>query len=339
MRVPLFALLAAPFLGAGIAYPGLIIVHALLGALLSLVAYGLGRELFDARVGVWAAIATALNPYTVVHDPSFQDTVLFNVLIASSVLLLIVAVRRDRPRWFVAAGLVLALSALTTARLIVFLPAAIAWVAYASRGSASQRAGRAAMVAVPLVLLVGGWIARNAVVVGTPVLTTGTGISLWVANHELTMRYLPNRSIDDAEEAAWLALSAEQRRAVDALAPDHLAQSEYLGSLARASMIANPRRTFSAAVSKVLFGLGGWLSPARGWPIQAAFLLVFVPLTILAAIGLRRAWPTSSAHRLVALLVLSFASMTAIFWAHTSHASFLHLFVFVYAARVLRPIP
>jgi hypothetical protein len=84
------------------------------------------------------------------------------------------------------------------------------------------------------------------------------------------------------------------------------------------------------------------LTPARHWPTQLAYTLVYLPLNVLALVGLWRARRLGAPHTLVLVLVVTFVLTTALFWSHTSHRSFLHLFEIVYAASVLskaRPHP
>ena len=188
-RMPLYPIVVAPFLAAEAAYPWLIVLHAALGALQPVFAYALAVRLFTVPVALVAAVGTALNPYAVIHGPSFQDTVVFNFLMSLAVLLLIwSADHRDRLT-SVLAGLALALAMLTTIRLALFIPFAIAWVILAQHQAPwRERVLRGGPVAAPVVLLLGGWMARNARVVGAPVLTTEAGLSLWLANSAATSR-------------------------------------------------------------------------------------------------------------------------------------------------------
>ena len=69
--------------------------------------------------------------------------------------------------------------------------------------------------------------------------------------------------------------------------------------------------------------------------MRVGYALVFVPVHVLAAIGMwrsRRAWER---HGPAYLLFLSFLATTAVFWALTSHKSYLDPLLFVYAASVV----
>jgi hypothetical protein len=194
------------------------------------------------------------------------------------------------------------------------------------------------LAAAPIVLLLGAWVERNQRVVGAPVLTTEAGLSLWLANNGATMRVLPNRSVDLVEALAWSELGLPDRQRLGALSDSPVALDRLYARLALEYVASRPAAMAAAAAQKVLVSFSGWLSPARDWPIQIGYLVLFAPLNVLALIGLWRARRAGPGHVLILLLFVSFAATTAIFWAHTSHRSFLHVFKIVYAASVVVPL-
>jgi hypothetical protein len=338
-RMPLYPIVVAPLLASGAAYPWLIVVQAGLGAVQPLVAHALARPWFGAQAAAIAAVAAALNPYAVWHDSSFQDTALFNALITSSVLVLIRSVRLRRRAGLLVAGLLLALAMVTTIRMALFVPAAVLWVVAASTSvSWRDRFFDAGLVAAPVILLLGIWTARNARVVGAPVLTTESGLSLWLANNAETMHVLPNRSVDLLEEVAWTALGRDEQDRIRSLSGDSVAQDREYARLAIEYVQRRPWAVVAAALSKVTVAFSGWLSPSREWRLQLGYLVVMGPITLLALIGWWRAKRVESGHVLIALLVASFAVTTAVFWAHTSHGSFLQPLLMVYAASMIPPM-
>jgi hypothetical protein len=285
-----------------------------------------------------AAAGTALNPYAIVHASAFQETVLFNLLIAVGVYLLIRARRTGTPLPYFAAGTALGLATLTTVRMAIFLPLAVIWSATTARGlTPAGRVTRAALVGVPIVLLLGGWALRNERLIGAPVLSTESGLSLWIANNPLTMAVLPHQSVDLIEDRAFGALSAEEQQTIKALEDDPAAQDAHYARLGWNYVVTHPVATLAGGVEKALFGSIGWLTPARDWWIQLGYALIYVPLTILALFGLWRARPFDGGHLLITLLAAAFVFTTAVFWAHTSHRSFLDVFLMVYAAGAIGP--
>lgn len=337
VRVPGYPLLVSVLLNWDWMYPGLPIVQAAISASRCLIAYGIASTLFDRRAGLVAACLTALNPYSIAHSTAMQDTSLFNLLMGLATYLLLKS--RQVPRgvpFKLAAGVALGLAALTTARLLLFLPLAILWVALPSLRGGPWRLRQAAMVAIPVVMLVGGWMARNWSVVGVPVITTESGLSLWVANNPVTTEFLPERSIDEVYDAAYVRLPEERKLLLAAMGSE-VEVDRLLWRWAVEYMRANPGATLITMVRKVGWSFSGQLSPAREPWIQWGYAAYSIPLHLLALIGWWRSRgnPVSNAHLLIGFLFAAFIVTTAVFWAHTSHKSTLHLFLGVYAAFAL----
>jgi len=236
-----------------------------------------------------------------------------------------------------AAGLGLALAVLTTARIALFVPLALLWVGLVGAPTLALRGRRVLLVALPVVLLVGGWIVRNWVVVGAPVLTTESGESFWGANNEWTFDYLPDRSIDLAVVKSYEALSPERQRALNGLEDHEVARDRLVAGWGWEYIHAHPALTLWRAGRKLWSAASGRLSPSEGRSRLelTGYSLVFLPVHLLAAIGLWRARRQGSEHLLVAFVLLGFAVTTATFWAHTSHKSYLDVFLFIYAAAAL----
>ncbi len=330
VRVPVYPALVAAFLQLDWLYPGLPIVQAALSACRCLIAYGIACTLFDRRAGIAAAAIVAVNPYSVAHSTALQDTSLFNLLMALGIYLLLLSREpRRETRLSLAGGVVLGLATLTSVRLVLFVPLAILWAAMPAEPGRRWRLRPAVLVAIPVMLLVGGWVVRNWTLVGEPVITTEAGLSLWVANNPSTDDFLPERSIDEVYDAAFLELSAE-RKAQLAGARSELEVDRILGRWAVDDMLSQPLQTLFNMGGKVAWAFSGQLSPARDAVTQGFYSAFVIPLHLLAVIGWWRIDGTRR-HVLICLLFLAFAITTAVFWSHTSHKSTLHLFLAVYA--------
>lgn len=335
IRMPLYPLLVAPFVATGVEYPGLTIVQALIGAAAPALAFALAAQLFDRRVGLLTAFLVAVDPYAVVHDAAFQETVVLNVLVLLAVLLLSRAATSRSAKLAVGAGIVLSLAVLTTARIAPLAGLAVLWMAL---GDGLRNAGRhrlAIAVATPLVLLVGLWVGRNATVVGAPVLTTETGVSLWIAHNESTMEVYPHRSIDEVEEVAWPRLSQEARDRLEA-ETDPVRRDRAYAALAWSYVRDHPWRSPVDALSRVVQSFSGRLSPAHDWPVQLGFMAWALPLNVLGIIGLFRAMRVERTHLLGLLVFASVAVTAAVFWSHTSHQSYLQVFTILYASSLVK---
>ena len=145
--MPLYPLLVAPFVASGL-IPGLVIFQALIGAAAPALAFALAAQLFDRRVGLLTAFLVAVDPYAVVHDAAFQETVVLNVLVLLAVLLLSRAAASRSAKLAVGAGMVLSLAVFTTARIAPLAGLAVLWIALGDGlelqpSSPRDRSGRA----------------------------------------------------------------------------------------------------------------------------------------------------------------------------------------------------
>jgi 4-amino-4-deoxy-L-arabinose transferase-like glycosyltransferase len=334
-RTPLYSLWLAPFLATGTLYPGVAIAQALAGASLTWIAWRLGTLLFDRRAGLIAAAAAAFSPYAVIHDTALQDTVFINLLMPLALLLLLRA-RDSGSAWtWIGGGLSLSIAVLVNARIALFVPCALGWILLSSGGDWRSRMRSAALVALPVLLLVGGWMMRNWQVVGAPVLTTESGEHLWVANSPATFTYFPERSIDLTIDDLDPQLPQETRTMLEHFPGNEAQRDAFVRQWGVDYMVENPGRTAIGAARKIWVAAGAQLSPAHHPLLQWGYAAVFLPIHLLAAWTLVRTRRAATMHSLTWLLLLSFVVTTAAYWAHTSHKSYLDAVLFVYAAAAL----
>lgn len=329
-RMPLYPLIVAPFLYTHTAYPGLIVLQALVGASIAWLTYRIGASLFNARIGLVAAALAGLNPYAVIHYPTFQDTVVVNALIAAAVLCLLQSTKQ-RNGLLAIAGAALALAVLTNARVAFLVPFMAAWALWSS--ASSMRIRRTALFVLPLLLMLGGWMYRNYSIDGTAVLTSESGRSLWIANNATTFSFYPNRSIDEVADVESETLDAADKASISVADP--IQRDRALSALGWKYISSHPVQTIANAGFKVAVAFSGWLSPARGWLIQLGFAALFLPTTVAALAMLWRLRRDDESHVLIGLIVVAFSVTTAIYWAHTSHQSYLHPFYFIYACAAI----
>ena len=335
LRLPLYPLLLWPFVTGETVSVGFVAVEAAIGAALVYVTYRIGCELFNRATGLLAAFALAVSPYALVHDTALQDTVLVNALVGTSVWLLLTLRRPANGLVPLLAGTALALAVLTTARVTLIVPCAVGWTALCAGSAWPVRWRNAALVLLPVVLLIGGWLARNARAVGTPVLTTESGESLWVANNAWTMSHFPSETIDLSVKDSYASLTAGERAALGSAGHDEVAADRILWRWGRDFMLAHPMLTLRRAAIKVAVPLIAYLSPARSPLVEAGFAVVYLPLHVLAAISAWRVRLTWRPHLLSCAVFGAFFVTTAIFWAHTSHATLLDPLWCVYAASIV----
>lgn len=158
-------LLLAPF-GGRDSVLAVLGVQLLLGALQPLVLFALGRRLLDERAGLLAATAGAVfGPFLFTQGTLLRDWI---PPLLDPLLLLAILRARDRSRtldWIVAGGLFGA-SVLVRSSILLFLPLALAWIAWEGRPG---RLRAAAFLLVGLAIALSPLLARN-VAVGAPLL-------------------------------------------------------------------------------------------------------------------------------------------------------------------------
>ena len=329
IRLPVYPLFIAALKSAGWLYPGVAVAQAVMGGATVWATWSIGRALFGSWVAMVSAAAVALNPYAVIHDTALQDTVLVNLLMLAAVALLMKAARTPGSTYWLAAGGVLALAVLTSARVALFAPGAVAWAWTVA--DPRDRARRALAVAVPVVLLVGIWLVRNAEIVGAPVLTTESGVSLFIGNSPLTFTHFPARSMD-LVTGEFAALPPDVQHRIESLEGQEVASDRALRDLALAYLWDHPWQALSGAGRKLWVVASAELSPARGGLADWSYRAVYLPVHVLALVGLWRFIQRQREHGLLLLFVGAFAATTAVYWAHTSHVSLIHPVLFIYAS-------
>ncbi len=163
-RPPLYPLFVA-LVGWGIS-PDLRVLVAIqhaLGLGTAALAYGIGRLCFGRAVGLMSGLAAAVSGGLLIFEHYVLTEALFTVLLALSVFLLLVALRRHAWWWHVGAGLAIGLAILTRphAQVLLALGPAMALLLY-RRWRPAARATALILAAAALVVV--PWMARNAVV-------------------------------------------------------------------------------------------------------------------------------------------------------------------------------
>lgn len=155
---------------------GALLLQVAISTLLVIVTVLLGRELFDARVGLLAGAAAAVYPNFVAHAHYLWSESLFATLVTGA-LWLTVANQRRRRGWMAAlAGLLFGLAALTRETAIPIAIVAGGWSWWvAPRGIRRAATRQSALLLACAALTVVPWTLRNHEVLGrwVPVATVG----------------------------------------------------------------------------------------------------------------------------------------------------------------------
>lgn len=334
LKMPAYPAFLALASMAGKSYLWIVIPQALIGAGVVLCAYLIGRELFGKSAGVLASLLAAGYPYYVVHDTALEETGMFTFLTALAVFLLLRARRSSTVIGWTMAGLALGVATLTRQTLAPFAVLALVWIVLWGERNPGRKLDRLIAVAAPLCLLVGLWMARNYMMVGSPVLTSAFGRQLWNANNPNAFTHDPEESKDGGAEAAFAALTPGQRQDLDGMA-DEVLKSDWFENLALAYMSAHPLDTLRGAGRRILAGFSWRLHPGQEQLAPLVYLISYGPIAILGLLGMvvaRRDWKN---HTLVYALFLAFAAVTAVLTAHTCDRSYLDVYWIVFAAGLL----
>ena len=332
---PLF--LAVPAL-AGKSYLLIIVPQALMGAGTALFAFLIARQIFNATTGVIACAVTAFYPYYIMHDTALQETAMVTFCMALSVWLLLQAGRLDRKMdWFLA-GAALGSTALVRASIAPAIGVALIWTAvWGVQGDVWAKLQKSAVLLLAVVMMVGPWLIRTYDLTGAPVLSSQNGWALWMGNNPETCSRYPAESIDRSRDQAWLKLTPEDHLEIDRLADDEIATSNWFAHRALVFIWENPWPVLRGAVRKLEAGFSWRLNPNRDPLAEAAYAIGYLPVVLLGILGMffeRRRRETI----LIGMLFLAFICVTAVFWAHTSHRTYLDVYLIIFGASVLNTL-
>jgi hypothetical protein len=162
----------------------LLAAQAVLAGALAAVVARIGTRAFDGRVGVVAAALTALHPGLLHYDThKLHPLGLDALLIAATVLAFMQLTPLARWPTRLAVGVLTGLALMERGSIIVFAGLATLGVAVVLRDRIVAAARFALPIACGIALVLGPWVARNAVVLGTPVMMTSSGENFWRGNN------------------------------------------------------------------------------------------------------------------------------------------------------------
>ncbi len=330
---PVFPTVVAAGILTGDVRAGVVVLNSLAGAGTIWLISRIGARLFSPGAGLLAAAWAAIYPYYVWHDGVLQENAVLTFVVTLTVLLLIrIPDSESRAHWL-GGGVMLALCVLTKANLLTLVPLAILWAALALK---RHRLRIALWMCAGVSMLLGPWIARTWIVTGAPILYSNGGFSLWTSNHRLTFDFFPNQSIDAAQEAEWLDVSPAQRHAVYEMHdPQFLRQTRWFWNRGMEFIQTHRLQTAKRAIRKIWIAFSPIFSPNHSAAFNAIYMASYLPILILAPIGIWRSRADWRRLGFIYLLIASFAVSCAIFWGHTSHRMYLEPCLMLFAASVI----
>lgn len=183
-RAPLYPLfLAVVYTLLGHSFAAARIVQALVGSLLPLVIYGVGRRMINDRVGLIAAWAVALYPMFLLYPLGLATENLFFLLVLLAVLLLIKAAETSSRLYYLLSGVVLGLTILTRSVISGFLVLLLPWLwFYADRKREAIR--NWILILLPVIALTIPWSIRNSLLYGEFVFVESSmGFNFYLGYH------------------------------------------------------------------------------------------------------------------------------------------------------------
>jgi 4-amino-4-deoxy-L-arabinose transferase-like glycosyltransferase len=334
-RPPLYPLFLVPSVLAGKNWLLVIVPQALIGAGTALCAFLIGREVFNSTVGLIACAITAFYPYYAKHDTALQETGMATFCVAVSVWLLLRASTLDRNLdWFLS-GLVLGSIALVRTSVAPIVGVALLWTAvWGARGNAWERLRKSLVLLFAVMIMILPWFVWTYHVTGAPVLSAETGHALWVGNNPETFSHYPVESIDRSEDEAWSKMTQSDKAEISRRLADDEIESSWFAWHAWAFIRANPWAFLRGAVRKIEAGFSPVRNPVGGPLEETAYAIGYVPVAALGVCGMYLARRKRSVI-LIAMIFLAFICVTAVFFAHTSHRSYLDVYLIVLAASVV----
>lgn len=337
-RPPLYLTFLALTTFAGKNWLLIVIPQAAMGAATALLAFLIGRRMFTPTTGLLAAAGVAFYPYYVIHDTALQDTAMVTFTLALAVWLLVRGAQDQHFSDWVLAGIALGALVLVRAAMAPSVAAVLIWApVWGMRGPFPVRLRNATILLAAIAVTVSPWLAYTYRVTSTPVLTTDTGYLLWQGNNPGVFAYYPAESIDRSVFEEFGRLPPNEQATLDRLSGNPAAVSERYKRRAIEFMREDPWRTLRNAARKLEAAFSWTFNPFRGALAQWVYALSYVPVALLGITGmaLARRRPETM---LIAMLYLAFIGVSAVFFAHTSHRSYLDVYWIVFAASVLTRI-
>ena len=186
--------------------------QALLSAVLALVLYAIGCRLHSTAAGLWAAGLFALDLRFIVEAGSISTETLFSLMLMLTVLAYLQARAHAKPAWWMLAGVLAGLTALTraVAQLLPFVLLAHVWLQRRPRVAGRHQL----LLLAGFAVAVAPWVARNWVVFGSPSIGEGgaahfwlgaTGSGMWTGNEQMMVDVERLRIAPGAPQFAYLA--------------------------------------------------------------------------------------------------------------------------------------
>jgi hypothetical protein len=144
--------------------------------------------------------------------------------------------------------------------------------------------------------------------------------------------------MDLSEAAAWQELSSTELEEIHWLTTDEIGQSDWFFRQGVDYVLSHPFRTLRSSIAKIRAGFSWKLSPSRDSLRNLLYSFSYGPHLVFGTVGIfltRKRWRELS---LIYLLYVAFMVGTAVFWANSSHRSYLDLYLIMFSAHSIRAL-
>jgi hypothetical protein len=158
---------------------------------------------------------------------------------------------------------------------------------------------------------------------------------LWDGNNPYTFSHYPYESIDRSKEAALDAMTPQEQAELDSLNTNEALSDAWFWRKGTAYIRNHPWVAVRNGARKIAAAFGWWPSPRKGFWKNWVHLASYGPVMALGLAAMflhRKAWRE---HMIIYALFVSFAAVTAVFFGHTSHRSYLDVYWIVFAAGLM----
>ncbi len=332
-RYPLIPLILSLFFRLfGESYMPFLLFQSFLGALIAPIMARIGYKAGGRSIALLTGILVAFNTELISYSRMMLTETIFSFLMCLIALVLIKIINRKKLSFFFLTGILVGLASLCR-------PVAIGWAVLISAVLLFKKKYRVrTRILVVLALAAGSlitiapWLIRNQIVMGSPELTTSSGITFWLFGHndadlsdETTVIpeefAMVNREVDPKEyftvslgdparmipiynmEPRYQAYSYEQS-VVDRIAClDEVEANRELNAMAMEYIRANPIRSLKHSITNLLATFSYTEMNGK----VNIILTLIVPFLLL---GAYRSWKSSPDTALIVLSCL--ASMLAV---------------------------
>ncbi|MEK7328906.1 MAG: glycosyltransferase family 39 protein, partial [Chloroflexota bacterium] len=269
------------------------VTQAAMDALMCGLAFDLGRRMFEARVGLIASLAIALDLRFITQAGAINTETLFTLLLVSSVWVFVIAraAENDRRKWagYVVANVLFLLTTFTRA-IAIGLPVLFAGLTLLPKPTPAQLK-RAALVIGAGALIIGGLTAWTYATTGRiVVISSGLDIQFWMGSR-LDGQWHGAQAFEE-ERAYLIAEDPENppylRDAFQTIARDPIAYillqfrklaAAYIQPHGTVAFPGESLKDLAAAALRGQIGLGELINGEAFWPKLIIYIFHYASLT------------------------------------------------------------